>query len=127
MYEFHGWFSLEESTLEPNEGEIANALVDMRPLLEQFEPHRSSAEVRPLNGEYFLTVNGLLNREIDEARTLDDLLAFLAARLPGSWGSSMTGTTNGPKASSSAGSASAYLPEEPSQRTTTRSCRPGSH
>ena len=86
MYEFHGWFSLEESTLEPNEGEITKAVADMKPLLEQFEPHRSNAEVRSLNGEHFLTVNGLLNRETDEASALDDLLTFLCQRLPGSWG-----------------------------------------
>ena len=86
MYEFHGWFSLAESTREPNEGQIETAVAGMRPLLQQFEPHRSNADLRPLNGEYFLTVNGLLNREIDEARTLDELLSYLAEHLPGSWG-----------------------------------------
>jgi hypothetical protein len=44
------------------------------------------AEARALNGQYFLWVNGLVNRPRDEAGAVDDLLSFLAKRLPGSWG-----------------------------------------
>lgn len=86
MYSFHGWFGLAETTSEADVGGLDGALVDMRPLLEQFEPHRSQAEVRALNGQAFLLVNGLLNREVNEASTLDDLLSFLTVRLPGSFG-----------------------------------------
>ena len=86
MYEFHGWLSLSESTEESDVGGLDSALAGLRPLLDGFEPHRSRADVTPLNGEYVLRLDGLLNRAVDEARALDDVLAYLAARLPGSWG-----------------------------------------
>jgi hypothetical protein len=86
MYEFHGWFGLAETTSEADAGGLVGALDDLRPLLGWFTPPQSLAEVRALNGQYFLWVNGLLNRPRDEEGAVDDVLSFLAKRLPGSWG-----------------------------------------
>jgi hypothetical protein len=43
-------------------------------------------DLRVLNGAYFLSVAGLVNRRRHEARDLDALLTWLADRLPGSYG-----------------------------------------
>jgi hypothetical protein len=86
MYEFHAWFGLAETTSEADVGGLARAIEDMRPILGWFVLPQSMAEVRTLNGEYFVWVNGLQNRPREQEGALDDLLSFLAKRLPGSWG-----------------------------------------
>ncbi len=42
--------------------------------------------VELLYGQYFLTMDGLINRRRTESERMEDLLAFVVDRLPGSWG-----------------------------------------
>ncbi len=86
MHEFHGWFGLAESTDEADLGGLHGALQDIDLILERFEPPRASADLRSLNGDHFLSVNGSANRQREESAALDELLNFLSVRLPGSWG-----------------------------------------
>lgn len=86
MHEFHGWFGLAETTSEIDDGGLVEAIEEMRPILERFVKPRSVADVTVLNGQYFVWVHGQTNRPRDEEKAIDDLLAFLARRLPGSWG-----------------------------------------
>mgnify|MGYP000894984295 CR=1 FL=1 len=87
MYEFHGWFGLAQSPSEIDSGGLAGAIDDLRHVLVRFgPPHAVAAEVCPLNGQYFLWMNGFLNRPRDQEAAIDDVLGFLAERLPGSWG-----------------------------------------
>lgn len=86
MYEFHGWFGLAETTSEADGGGLTRAVSELTPIMARFVPPQSVAEVRALNGQYFLWVNGQVNRPRDEAAAVDDLLAYLAVHLPGSWG-----------------------------------------
>lgn len=86
MYEFHGWFGLAETASEADIGGFPEVINEINAYVGWFTPPQAMAEVRPLNGHYFLWVNGLVNRSRDEAGALHDLLAYLAKRLPGSWG-----------------------------------------
>jgi hypothetical protein len=86
VYEFHGWFGLAESTEEADTGGLAELVRELRTLLGGPTWPTAAADIRLLNGQYFLSVVGFVNRRRGEAGDLDDLLNFLARRLPGSWG-----------------------------------------
>ena len=88
MYEFHGWLGLAETTSEADEGGLSEAINALRRMLQDsFGPPMSSvAEIYALNGEHFLSINGLLNRPRDTEGAIEELMAFIAGRLPGSWG-----------------------------------------
>jgi hypothetical protein len=86
MYEFHGWFGLAETPHDIDDGILDAAVEELRPLLEPFQPRSTTANVRWHNGQPFVDVQGLTNRPRGLDRDLDALLAFLARRLPGSYG-----------------------------------------
>jgi len=87
MYEFHGWFGLSESTEETDVGGFHPALNELKVLLDSFtSPSTVRAALFPLNGEYFLTITAFVNRRRSEAEHIEQILQFVAERLPGSWG-----------------------------------------
>jgi hypothetical protein len=86
MYEFHGWFGLAESTEESDAGRL-DALVDeLRDRLAGLGWSTASARLEVLNGQPYLSLNGLVNRIRDEAADVDRLLGWVAGHLPGSYG-----------------------------------------
>lgn len=86
MYEFHGWFVLAESPSESDTGSLAPTIHDLKELIGRAQWPAMTAGIKTFNGEEFLTIDGLANRQRDEADLLDEVLRFLARRLPGSYG-----------------------------------------
>jgi len=83
VYELHAWFGLAESAEESDAGGLATALAGLVHVLQRFAPQ---PQVRWMNGQPYLSVDSAGNRPGSTAGALDDLLQFLAERLPGSWG-----------------------------------------
>ena len=86
MYEFHGWFGLAETPLDIDAGGLDNAVADVAPHLEPFQPRSTTANLRWHNGQPFVDVQGMTNRPRGLDRDLTALVEFLARRLPGSYG-----------------------------------------
>jgi len=86
MYEFHAWFGLAETTSEMDAGHLSSALAELKLILGAFASPTAAAELIALNGQYFVSVDGFVNRRRNEGSNLDDLLVYLAGSLPGSWG-----------------------------------------
>ncbi|MFF2658837.1 Imm7 family immunity protein [Kitasatospora sp. NPDC058032] len=86
VYEFHGWFGIAESTEEADAGSLLEGLSDLRDRISAIHWATGSIQLAPHNGQYFLTVNGLVNRRRDEAQELDALLGHVSSRFPGAWG-----------------------------------------
>lgn len=86
MYEFHGWFGLSENTEEDDAGGLALAIHEIRSFLESSDLVDESWRLRPVNGQYFLTLLGNGNRRRSDADAIDALLELIRCRLPGSWG-----------------------------------------
>lgn len=86
MFEFHGWFALAESPEEADAGSLHEGVEEVRSRLDQLRWPTAEAEIKLLNGEYFLVVHGLVNRLRHEHADLERLIDFVAIRLPGSYG-----------------------------------------
>lgn len=86
MHEFHAWFGLAQSPDEDDEAALSRAIDELGRLVESPQWHDAVFELRQLNGRYFLTATGLVNRRRAEGERLDRLVEFVADRLPGSWG-----------------------------------------
>jgi len=86
MYEFHGWFGLSESPEESDTGTLTEGVEELTARVRQLDWTTAAAFVRGFNGEYFLNVDGLVNRLRDEADELLELLSYVGSRFPGSYG-----------------------------------------
>lgn len=86
MYEFHGWFTVAESTEEADTGTLDDGVAGLRARVSEIDWATAGAELVVYNGMYVLLVNGLINRRRDEAAELEQLLADVASRFPGSSG-----------------------------------------
>jgi hypothetical protein len=86
VYEFHGWVVLAESAEESDVGGLGAALDEVRARLEGSGWPPANAVLGWRNGRAVLTLEGAANRPGAEAGALDELLGFVAARLPGSYG-----------------------------------------
>lgn len=86
MHEFHAWIGLSESTEESDLGGLQNAVGELQQLAADSKWHDAFFEVRNLNGQYFVTAEGMVNRRREEGERLDLFLAIIARKLPGSWG-----------------------------------------
>jgi len=86
MHEFHAWIGLAESTEESDRGGLQEAVGELKELAADSKWHDAVFEVRNLNGQYFVTADGMVNRRREEGERLDLFLAVIARRLPGSWG-----------------------------------------
>lgn len=86
MHEFHAWIGLSESTEESDLGGLPDAVDELQELAADSKWHDAVFEVRNLNGQYFLTADGMVNRRREEGERLDLFLAIIARKLPGSWG-----------------------------------------
>ncbi len=86
MYEFHGWFGIAESPEKSDAGSIEVGIAELQERITQIAWATGEAALKTYNGEYFVLVNGLVNRRRDEAEELEALLRHIATRFPGSWG-----------------------------------------
>ncbi|WP_329453960.1 Imm7 family immunity protein [Streptomyces sp. NBC_01497] len=86
MYEFHGWFGIAESAEESDAGSRDEGIAELRAKISEIDWSTGEAALNVHNGEYFVLVNGLVNRRRDEAEDVDGLLRHIATRFPGSWG-----------------------------------------
>ncbi len=86
MYEAHAWCGLAETPEDVDDGGLMAAIAEIEARLTALSSPAMSVELRRLNGQWFLTATCCANRRRGEAAALDDLLAFVATRLPGSWG-----------------------------------------
>lgn len=87
MHEFHAWIGLEQSTYESDDRLQALGVARVRDFIAETEDwHNATFRVDALNGSYFLTATGLINRMRGEGQFLDDLLALVVEALPGSYG-----------------------------------------
>lgn len=86
MYEFHGWFGIAESAEETDGGTLAEGTSELRSAVRAIQWSTGRAELASYNGQYFVTLNGLVNRRRDEADEMVRLMGFISARFPGSWG-----------------------------------------
>ncbi|GBF06492.1 hypothetical protein DAERI_090078 [Deinococcus aerius] len=76
-----------DSTYESDDLKILGIVVRLKEQIERLGWDGSvSAEVRGMNGTFFLFVHGNKNRRGVIGPELDDLLAFVAAEAPGSYG-----------------------------------------
>ena len=83
MFEFHGWFVISETTYDYDIGGLDSIITDLRLMLAQADWPSGFAEIRALNGMYFLHMAGYTNRPIHYHDTLAIILTFLAKRTPG--------------------------------------------
>jgi hypothetical protein len=86
MHEFHAWVGLSESTEESDLGGLQGVVDELQELVADSDWHDAVFELRNLNGQYFLTADGMVNRRRSEGERLDLFLDIIARRLPGSWG-----------------------------------------
>lgn len=87
MYEFHGWFGISEDPYEDDLASLRAGVEELRARIEGVD-WGSSCRVRldVLNGLPVVTAAGQTNHKGYEAGQLDELVAYIARRFPGSWG-----------------------------------------
>ncbi|MEV4703381.1 Imm7 family immunity protein [Actinoplanes sp. NPDC049316] len=86
MHEFHAWIGLAQSPYEDDDDLLERGVAEVRAFVGRADWPDAVFAVRRLNGQYFLTATGFVNRIRDEGRFLDDLLGLIARVLPGSYG-----------------------------------------
>ncbi len=86
MHEFHAWVGLSESTEESDLGGLQAIVDELQELVADSQWHDAVFELQNLNGQYFLTATGMVNRRRAEGERLDLFLDIISRRLPGSWG-----------------------------------------
>jgi len=86
MHEFHAWIKLSESAEESDLGQLREKVAELQDLAADSSWHDAVFDVRGLNGGYFFTATGFINRRREEGDRLELFLAIIARRLPGSFG-----------------------------------------
>ncbi|BCM69223.1 Imm7 family immunity protein [Streptomyces tricolor] len=87
MYEFHGWFGISEDPYEDDPGSLRAGVEELRARIGAVQWSASCKVVLDrFNGLDVVTVVGHTNHRGAEAGQLDDLVAYIARRFPGSWG-----------------------------------------
>ncbi len=94
MYEFHGWFGISEDPYEDDPRSLRAGVEELRARIGAVQWSASCKVVLDrFNGLDVVTVVGHTNHRGAEAGQLDDLVAYIARRFPGSWGCSTTAPT----------------------------------
>jgi hypothetical protein len=86
MHEFHAWIGLAESTVEDDDSALRSAVNEIERLVAEPVWPAARFEVLNLNGRYFFSASGYVNRRRGEGGFLDELLGMIVALLPASWG-----------------------------------------
>lgn len=89
MYQIHGWFHLALSSYGEDDEQLLDTRVKaLRQWIESEENEWANMPVtlRILNGHWFLSIDGLVNHMTVLGAQVGDLVARVAALLPGSYG-----------------------------------------
>jgi hypothetical protein len=86
MYEAHIWCCLAETPEDVDDGGLEPGVEEVQRRIAVMTWPAVSIDLRRLNGQWVLTAACSTNRRRGEAAALDDLLVFVAGRLPGTWG-----------------------------------------
>ena len=86
MYMAHGWCSLADNTYEADAGHLEGLVGELRVLVEAVRWSSLVFDLRRVNGFWVLNLTCCSNRERGEAAVVDDVLTWIATRLPGSYG-----------------------------------------
>ncbi|MFC4456559.1 Imm7 family immunity protein [Deinococcus sonorensis] len=91
MFEFHGWFGLQEAAHFVDEGSRWDEIIEgikarVAALNWGTGEYNLVAEVRLMNGEAFLHLTGNKNHRGVIGQELADLLTYVAREAPGSYG-----------------------------------------
>jgi hypothetical protein len=86
VYEAHGWCGLAETTFDAGKGTLDDYVAELCGRIATVNSDSLAIDVRRLNGGWFLTLTCHSNRRRGEALFIDELLQWIADRLPGSWG-----------------------------------------
>jgi hypothetical protein len=86
MYEAHLWCCLAETPEDVDDGGLEGIVAEINERIAAMTWPAVGVDLRRLTGQWVVTAACCTNRRRGEAVALDDLLAFVAERLPGSWG-----------------------------------------
>lgn len=87
MYEFHGWATIHETTVDADAGNVELIVKNIQKFISELNWCSSGLlKVYPANGVYHLSVGGYLNRKTSEAEEIIKLYQFIADQAPGSYG-----------------------------------------
>lgn len=86
MHEFHAWVGLAESTSDDDGEKLVAAVSNLEQVVREKSWHDARFDLRNLNGRWFLTATGFVNRRREEGDQLEVLLSVISRELPGSWG-----------------------------------------
>jgi hypothetical protein len=86
MYQYHGRFALAETPEDIDDGGLRAVLPEVQSYLDRLTSTPDAAQLRWMNGQPFVNVDGKAKRPREDGRALTDLVNFLAQRLPGSYG-----------------------------------------
>jgi len=86
MYEFHGWATIHETTVEADAGNLEFIIKNIQNFISELNWSSGLLKLYPANGIYHLSVGGFLNRKTSEAEEIIKLYQFIADQAPGSYG-----------------------------------------
>ena len=86
MYEFHGWATIQETTVEADAGNLELIIKNIQSFISGLNWSSGILKLYPANGNYHLSVGGFLNRKTSEAEEIIKLYEFIADQAPGSYG-----------------------------------------
>jgi hypothetical protein len=88
MYDAHGWFKLRESASEEGEDDLLleQGIAAVRAFIDTNEHPNIRPRLEVMNGTYYVLVDCDTNRRTGRGEWIDELLAMIATRLPGSFG-----------------------------------------
>lgn len=87
MYEFHGWATIRETPSLVDEENLDRVIESVESFIKKLNWTSGGVlDVRPVNGEYHLSVSGFTNHKGKDAEDVLSLYQFLAKNAHGSYG-----------------------------------------
>lgn len=78
MYEFHGWATIHESTVEADAGKLDLIVKRLKEFISNLNWNSGLLNIYSANGEYYLSLGGFLNRKSVEAEEIIKLYLLIA-------------------------------------------------
>lgn len=86
MFEFHGWFCIQDSTIESDFEQLRYGIGKIRSYLDQQNWGTALVDLRSLNGNSYLTLCGCTNRPTNHFELFDGLFKCFQEYAPGTYG-----------------------------------------
>ncbi|MGN7360398.1 Imm7 family immunity protein [Paenibacillus sp. SAF-054] len=87
MYQYHGWAVVLESTGdEPSNEKEINIFESIKKFVEDLQPKVDVLEMKAINGQYHLSMTGLLNHEPSSKFNPVEIMKNIGKVAPGSYG-----------------------------------------